>query len=216
VPAQRPWYPWHSDFFPWSLSSYRVDQFGNAVTPEHFWTRLCRYETAAAAVVGFPSASISSLDNPICFRSPVYVESLRLTSGDSSLGRNGFWREEAADDDLHTMASVLVGWSPVMRAQLSPVVLKHCFITAYQGTGVVVEPDSRLALLDSVVVNCLLLPMAVKKESVVRVAGSHLIMCMGAIQTGRDAYIYEPQLRSAPDETHTKVIAGLMSTKDTP
>jgi hypothetical protein len=65
-----------------------------------------------------------------------------------------------------------------------------------QGTGIVVEPNSRVGLLHSVVTNCLLLPLAVKKEAVVRLSGSHLIMNMGAIQTGHDAYVYEAQLRS--------------------
>lgn len=60
----------------------------------------------------------------------------------------------------------------------------------------VVEPNSRLGLLQSVVTNSLLLPLAVKKEAVVRLSGSHLIMCMGAIQTGYDAYVYEAELRS--------------------
>lgn len=135
VPPRTTWHPCHGDFFPWSPN--RVDQYGYPLSPDHFWTRLCRYESAAAVACGFPSAGLLSLDNPICFRSPIFVESLRLASGDPSLGRNGYWREEVSEDDMHTMASVFIGWALPYPAAHAPVVIQRCFITAYQGTGVV-------------------------------------------------------------------------------
>jgi len=143
---------------------------------------LARNEREAAAALGFPSAGIhSAAGNCVEVMAPVWLDRLHLRSGDADVGRNGL---DEAGGDCAWAAGLCVSL-PERAAARAPFVARGCWLTAYEGTAVVLDEGAKAALLRCVVTNCAGCAAVCKHRSSLRVRGCRIACNMEPIHAGR-------------------------------
>jgi hypothetical protein len=172
APASAPWRPMHGHFMPDVAAAMFPD--------DHWWNVLARNEREAAAALGFPAAGIHSAGNCVEIMAPVWLEGLNLRSGDVNIGRNGL---DEAGGDCAWAAGLCVSLLEHER-QLAPFVARKCWLTAYEGTAVVLDEGAKAALLACTVTNCAGCAAVCKDRASLRVRGCRIACNMEPIQAG--------------------------------
>ena len=175
VPATAPWRAVHGNFFP--------DIAQDAFPDNHWWNVLAREERASAEALGFPAAGIHGARRCVCLEAPAWLESLYLRSSDEDIGRNGI-----------DMAGGDCAWAPGVCVSLgesdapdAPLVLKRCWLTAYEGSGVVLDEGAKAALLSCAITNCVGYAAVCKHRTSLRVRGCRITCNFEPIQAGEQS-----------------------------
>jgi hypothetical protein len=123
-------------------------------------------EYAAAAAIGFPSASLEVQNNCLEIYAPVWLESLFISSGDRTV-----------DMLLHVQAPGGFPAITVHAIGLTPpaAVLRRCWVTAYNGTGISVAQRASVALLQCCVTNSRCAAVFCSSDTTLRLRGCHLL-----------------------------------------
>jgi hypothetical protein len=124
-------------------------------------------EQAAAAAIGFPSASIHTSDNCFEVYKPVWLENLYISSG-------------AGSGDFGVDGGVFAGLTSFVLHDDADTgapsfVLRRCWITGYQGTGMVLGEGAAAALLQCCVTNCCFAPIYCESHTTLRLRSCHLL-----------------------------------------
>ncbi len=154
----------HGNFQPYD---YRTDEE----------RRLGVHERAAAAALGFPSASLHFAKKNAVVRisdeHALWASSLRISSGDRSIGALNIKAATQQEEDTRGGAAL------VIRSDAS-VVLQRCWVTAYTGSGVLACERSCLALLRCAMTNNSEESIWSGPSTTMRLHGCHVI-CNGSI-----------------------------------
>ncbi len=139
-------------------------------------------EAADDARVGCPAARLHCEEHPLNVCAPLWLEGLALSTGNrETYGKYG-WPHEV-DDDIMGYGIQICDGVCVRRRQhgagadpaVAPLVLRRCWVTAYSGTGVVLDSGAHAALLGCCVSNCLGAGVACNSGSTLRMRGCHVV-----------------------------------------
>jgi hypothetical protein len=147
--------------------------------------KLRKAENQAAAVLGFPAAHIHVESNCLELYDPIWLESVRITTGNREHGgRARFWEsmetwrdhkeESTGNFGYHSAISL---FEPSLDMAL---VMRKVWLTSYWGSCVVLQEGANCAMLQCCISNALIVGVVCFPGSSLRMRGCHVICNFGS------------------------------------
>jgi hypothetical protein len=131
-------------------------------------------QAAAAALGGFPGATIHVKDNCLEVYEPIWIENVFITSGTRGLGAQAV-NEDDGGPAFAALTTFMSTSSARFPSALPSCVLLRCWITAYKGTGIVLCERSAAALLRCVITNSRFRVVHANDGATLRMRGCHVL-----------------------------------------
>jgi hypothetical protein len=133
--------------------------------------QLGQRERAAAAALAFPSASVHFATGMVVDSNcALWASNLRISGGNRTIGAINFWawlNNQAMPYEAPCAAMAVDGGAAV--------VLQRCWVTGYNGSGIVARQRSCLALLQCAVTNTMACAVVCTAETTLRLRGCHVV-----------------------------------------
>ena len=161
-------------------------------------------EENAVEMVGFPTSTIHLPGNGIeCDCHALQLENLYLATGDIRIGNSGNslygHAGSPGGEGYNTMRNFAALW--LNRDKRTYLLLHNCWVTAYNGSGIMLEDGCSATLDRCCVTNCNGAGVMIKGDASLSLHGSHVICNSGSISSVDCHMSVEAQARVESENT---------------